>query len=286
MDLRRYVADYDSEITQVSYSYLLELIATLCEYYDSLVLIGGWVTFFILKNFKKPTVEFSHIGSIDIDLAVNPELFKDGMDKYRTIIDHISGIGYEQKKDRLNNIVPSSFVKMTKEKIDIQVDFLTSFDPTIGKRKRHLDIQPELMARRTKGCETAFVYNWECPLIGNLPNDGEIKLKVKIANIISSIVMKGQALGERLDGKDAYDIYTLVTYYINGPASVAKELKPYLNEPIIAESLKIIDDNFEKINSNGPVRVGYFLYPDDNRMREQITTDAFMNIRELFKLIK
>lgn len=285
MQLNRYTSDYNLDVTKISFSYLLELTAALREYYDSLVLIGGWVPFFILEHFKKPTVDFRHIGSIDIDLAVDPKVFDKGIDKYRTIIEHIEKLGYAQKKDRLNNVVPSSFVKLTKEGMVIQVDFLTSFMEKYPKAKRHLKVQPDLMARRTKGCETAFTHNWECPLVGNLPGNGEIKLKIRVANVVSGIVMKSQALGERLDGKDPYDIYAMVAYYKDGPFSVAEDFKPYTKIPIIANSLKILNENFQKQNSNGPVRVGYFLYPNDTAMREKASTDAYMTAREFLKLV-
>lgn len=286
MQLNRYAADYNLDVTKISFSYLLELVATLREYHDSLVLIGGWVPFFILEHFKKATIDFKHIGSIDIDLAVDPALFNEGIDKYRTIIEHIEKLGYAQKKDKLNNIVPSSFVKPTKEGVDIQIDFLTSFFERHPKSKRHLKVQPDLMARRAKGCETAFTHNWECPLAGNLPGDGEIKLKIKVADVVSGIVMKGQALGERLDGKDPYDIYAMVAYYKDGPSSVAEEFKPFPKIPIITSSLKIIDNNFEKQTSNGPVRAGYFLYPNDSAMREKAVTDAYMTVREFLRIVQ
>lgn len=286
MDLNRYASNYSIDITRISFSYLLELIAALREYYDSLVLIGGWVPYFILENFKRPGIEFNHIGSIDIDLAVDPDLFSSGLDKYRSIIEHIENLGYKQRRDRLNNLIPGSFTKHTKEGVDIQVDFLTSFDVSVGKSKRHLKVQPDLMARRTKGCDIAFECNWGCPLKGNLPGNGEINLKVKVANIVSGIVMKGYALGERLDGKDPYDIYAMIAYYKNGPSSVAEEFKPCVKMPLVRDSLKIIDENFKELNSNGPVRVGYFLYPNDAAMRGKAITDAYMNIREFLRLIE
>jgi hypothetical protein len=285
MELPRYASDYGLDNTTVSFSYLLELAATLREYRDSLVLIGGWVPFFILGNFKRTEIEFTHIGSLDIDLAVEPQLFSKGLDKYRSIIEHIQRIGYVQKKDRLNNIVPSSFVKKAKENVDIQVDFLTSFDVTAGKTKRHLKVQPDLMARRAKGCDIAFKYNWECPLSGNLPGNGEIKLSIKVANIVSAIVMKGYTLGERLDGKDPYDIYALIVYYKNGPFSVAEEFKLHIKLPMVSESLKIIDENFKNLKSNGPERVGYFMYPNDEKMRQRTITDAYMNVKEFLNLL-
>ena len=174
MELSRYASDYSLDNTTVSFSYLLELAATLREYRDSLVLIGGWAPFFILGNFKRAEVEFIHIGSLDIDIAVDPKLFHEGLDKYRSIVEHIERLGYEPRMDRLNFIIPGSFVKKTKEEVNIRVDFLTSFDVTVRKTTRYLKVQPDLMAWCAKGCDIAFKYNWDCSLEGNLP--GMVKL--------------------------------------------------------------------------------------------------------------
>lgn len=286
MQLPRYVSDYSPEITKVSFSYLLELTATLREYYDSLVLIGGWAPFLILENYKKPNIEFTHIGSIDIDLAIDPQLFSQGLDKYRTIIEHIERIGYVPKKDKLGNIVPASYAKQIKENVNIQVDFLTAEDIPLGKTRRHFEIQPDLMARRAKGCDTVFNHHWDCPLAGNLPGNGKIELKIKVADIVSAIVMKGYALGGRLDGKDAYDIYSMMAYYKDGPKSVASEFKTHINLSVVSEALKTIAKEFKDIETNGPVRVGSFLYPNDETMRQKAITDAYMTVQEFFDLIK
>lgn len=285
MELNRYASDYGANVTEVSFSYLLQLVATLREYGEYLVLVGGWVPYFLLKNYMKSSTEFTHIGSVDIDLAVDPRLFADGLDRYLTIIEHIERLGYAEKRDRLDNVVPGSFVKRTPENVDMQVDFLTSFDVDVGKSKRHLNVQPDLMARRAKGCDIAFDYNWECPLEGSLPANGQIALKTKAANIVSAVVMKGYALGGRLDGKDPYDIYAMITYYKNGPESVAEEFKCCVEKPVVADSLRVIDEHFSDIKSNGPVRVGHFLHPNDVEMREKAITDAYMNVREFLSLL-
>lgn len=52
MQLNRYASDYNLDITRISFSYLLELMAVLREYRDFLVLIGGWAPFFILEHFQ------------------------------------------------------------------------------------------------------------------------------------------------------------------------------------------------------------------------------------------
>jgi len=85
--------DYDLAITESSKSVLLEVMTILGEYRECLVLIGGWGPYFFLsKNptappaagFGAQSAPFRHIGSIDIDIAVNPE--KITGEEYKTIV--------------------------------------------------------------------------------------------------------------------------------------------------------------------------------------------------------
>ena len=63
-----------SNIADVSLSYLLELMIALGSYREGLVLVGGWVPYLLLKEYQPSDVDFRHVGSKDIDIAVNPKL--------------------------------------------------------------------------------------------------------------------------------------------------------------------------------------------------------------------
>lgn len=69
---KRLRSSFLSDISAVSKSVLLELMTILGAYRDALVLVGGWVPYFLIENHKRPGDEFEHVGSIDIDLAVDP----------------------------------------------------------------------------------------------------------------------------------------------------------------------------------------------------------------------
>ena len=56
-----------------STSALLELATALKHYSNALVLIGGWAPYYLVKDHGRPG--FEHIGSIDIDLAIDPDWF-------------------------------------------------------------------------------------------------------------------------------------------------------------------------------------------------------------------
>ena len=59
---------------------LLEIVHLLGEIRDNMVLIGGWTPSFIIPQGEEP-----HIGSLDIDLALNFEKISD--DTYKTILE-------------------------------------------------------------------------------------------------------------------------------------------------------------------------------------------------------
>ena len=83
--------EYPERATQAAHMVMLELVRILGEYRDGIVLVGGWV----------PELLFSkahprHIGSIDVDLALNHRLIDEA--RYRTILEHLTRHGYTTGK--------------------------------------------------------------------------------------------------------------------------------------------------------------------------------------------
>jgi hypothetical protein len=97
--------EYTQEITELSKSVLLEIMTLLKGYSKNMVLVGGWVPYFLLKRFQNDK-EFKHIGSADIDLVIDPELIKSGV--YESIVKIIEKNGYAQRKDKLGNPIEFS----------------------------------------------------------------------------------------------------------------------------------------------------------------------------------
>ena len=88
----RNAGDYQDGITAASRSGLAEVMTTLGAYRDALVLIGGWAPYLIVEQFGAPGREFVHVGSIDIDLVVDPDLVD--AERYATIVNLVLDRGY------------------------------------------------------------------------------------------------------------------------------------------------------------------------------------------------
>lgn len=109
----RTARDYGDDVTAASRVGLAEIMTVLGSYRDALVLIGGWVPSIILETFGEPGQEafdanvafaaavtdakFIHVGSIDIDLVVDPSIIDE--ERYATIVELLLDHGYEPVAD-------------------------------------------------------------------------------------------------------------------------------------------------------------------------------------------
>ncbi len=269
---------------------MLEIMTTLRAYRDALVLVGGWAPYFLLEQFRQPENRFVHVGSIDIDLAVDPAVVRDA--EYATIVDLLRERGFEPTVDRRGRAIPASFDRrapspLTKKTYTIRIDFLTPPNPQSSARPSHVAVQDELFARKIKGCEIAFRHQLTFPLTGTLPEGGRMTVPVKMVDLVGSLTMKGIVLGERYREKDAYDIYALVSQYGDGPAAAAAAMWPFRDDPLVAESIASIRTAFADRQAHGPAWVAAFLVGSMfGAERDRIMTDAFMQVHEFCRLLE
>lgn len=278
----RTIGDYHPSITSASKSVLLELMTILKSYRDSLVLIGGWVPYFILERHKPKEIDFMHIGSIDIDLVIDPRVIDE--EKYDTITRMLLNRDYQPSKEILYQ-----FERTVKSDIDdkdyiVLVDFLSSQPPKgKGSSRRHRQIQPDLKARNLPGADIALQLNQKVPLAGILPGNGETKIEFKMADLTSFLTLKGIAFGERYQEKDAYDIYSLCDYYKGGPVSVTEEIRPKKDVKIVKNGLNAIRQRFRDINAEGPSWVANFLAIGDAKEKEDMKQRSFTVVNEMLR---
>lgn len=86
-------SQYGNREVNACKSVLLELIHLLGEIKDDMVIIGGWTPTFLFPESDDP-----HIGSLDIDIALNFLKIKDST--YKTILKAFLKRGYINDKDQ------------------------------------------------------------------------------------------------------------------------------------------------------------------------------------------
>ncbi len=273
--------DYHEGITNASKSVLLEITTVLKPYLNSLVLIGGWVPYFLLRDNQLDSRNFSHIGSIDIDFVIDTQTINETV--YDTMAQILLKSGYKPSKEILYQ-----FERTVKSGIDgreytITIDFLCSGQAQKQKH-RHSTIQPDMKARNLNGAEIVFISNQKVKLSGILPNNGRTTVNFKIVALAGFMALKGIALGDRYKEKDAYDIYVICDYYKKGPDAVAKEIKYLKDNFIVRKGLMAIKERFHAIDSEGPYWVANFMTSTDSE-KEKIRQRSFQVVNETIRKI-
>jgi len=278
-------SQYSSAKTNSCFSIIVELMTYLKKYSHNIVLVGGWVPYFLYGDIKAE--EQKHVGSLDVDLALNFLLIPE--QDYQTIADILEERGYKNRKDRKGNIIHASYERTFTDENNneqiIQVDFLASEYGGSSKNKRHQRIQ-DMLARKGRGVDLVFENCVEKKLEARMPNGARNEIKLKVSNFCSIIATKGFAFHERGSEKDAYDIYWLFKNHPKGEAGVIRELSRMKNNKLFIQALNLIKESFKNLDSLGPVAVANFFEPIEAEEREIILRDSYEIIYRIMKYLK
>lgn len=264
--------DYNQIAVNAAYSVLIEIVRVLGEYRDNIVLIGGWVPQILFQN-----KDDLHTGSIDIDLALDHRQITD--EGYKGFHDLLMERGYRQGKQPF---IFHRTVKIEGVEVSVQVDLLSGEYEGTGKSHRHQKIQ-EIRTRKVRGCDLAFNNPIELTIEGNLPGGAKDSVVLKVASMVSFLIMKAIVLDDRLKEKDAYDIYYCLKQYSDRIDDLVAKFEPHLENSLIQEGLAKLAKNFETVDHTGPKFVAAFEEVTDEEDRTLIERDAFERVNYLLQ---
>lgn len=269
--------DYEADAVAAARSVLLELTRLLGEYHDNTVLVGGWVPELLF-----PSAEPKHVGSLDVDLALDHRKLTDA--GYATIRELLLGCGYEQDPQRQPFIFQRR-VPAGGRDIVVEVDLLAGEYGGTGRSHRTQNVQG-VRPRKARGCDLALDMAVEVQLTGTLPSGAEDTATIRVASLVPFFVMKGMALDGRLKEKDPYDLYFCVKQYPGSIDGLASEFRPHITHGLVQEGLRKIAGKFESTRAYGPTAVADFLEITDEEERELIRRDAYEQINALLHDLK
>ena len=264
--------DYTEDAVNAARSVLLEVARLLGEYGEDMVIVGGWVPGLIL-----PAESIEHIGSIDVDVALNHRRLTEV--GYKLIAELLLFRGYRQGKQ------PFIFyrdVQMDDHTITVQVDFLAGEYEGTGKTHRTQKVQ-DIRPRKARGMDLAFEMPQKVTIRGTLPGGGEDIVEINVASLAPFLIMKGMALKLRLKEKDAWDIYYCVRYYPGGVEKLVQEFLLPLDHGLVQEGLHNIAEKFSSPTAVGPTHVADFEELTDPLERDLIQRDAYERINQFLR---
>jgi len=258
--------DYSADLVEAARRMLLELTRLLNEYRDDVVVIGGWVPQLLLSN---------HIGSVDVDLALNHVNLQDA--GYKSIEQLLLENNYT--KDDRQPFIFHKIVSVNGTAVDVELDLLAGEYPSERPTSRTQRVQ-DVNARKARGCDLAFDLYDEVDLEGALPGGERASASVRVASIVPFLVMKGMALGRGKE-KDSYDIYFCLTNYPGGLDKLIAAFEPHIGNGLVREGLEKIAAEFKSIDHAGPNHVADFYEVVDDEERDALRRDVYERVNYL-----
>ncbi len=272
------MAQYAGDKAEISLSMLLEVIDALKGYGSDVILVGGWAPYFLLQKRGTKSAE-RHVGSLDGDLALN---FKNiAEDKYETILETLTRLGYVQRTNAADKPIPASFektIKLGEAPFTMQIDFLAGEYGGTAKSHRHQKVQ-DMLAHKGRGTDLVFDNYYKEEIQARFLNGAEVRVSMCVANEVSIFAMKGVAIAQRTKAKDYYDLYMIAKHLEGGPASLGKRLAAFRNNKIILEAAENVRKYFDSPKGLGPTSLADFEGEDDSEAREILQRDAFEVIK-------
>lgn len=255
---------------------MLELVRLLGEYSDDIVIVGGWVPALLI-----PQEGERHVGSTDVDLALNHKSLQDP--GYETICRLLTDRGYRQDDEQ--PFIYWRSIRVGDKEIHVEVDLLAGEYEGTGKNRRTQKIQ-DVRARKARGCELAFQFPAEVPVEGTLPGGARDAAQVRIAAIVPFLAMKGMAMATRLKEKDPWDVYYCVKNYPGGADALVAEFTQHMEHGLVKEGLQNIAAKFASPEHVGPKSVADFDEISDPEERAVVQRDAYERVQDLLKRLK
>ncbi len=260
--------DYPKLAVKAAESVLLELVHILGEYLDSIVVIGGMVPRYLIRE-----TDETYIGTTDVDLALNHRRFDEP--GYETLHKLLTKHHYQLNKKQ--PFIYRRTIGIDGHTIIVQVDLLSGEYGGTGKDRRTQTVQ-DVRPRKARGADIAFDKPVRVRITGELPDGTKDTVTVPVAGIVPFIVMKAMAMRDRLKQKDPYDIYYCLRHFPGGMKKIVEHVQLLKENTLVKEAMEILKEKFDSPEHVGPSHIAEFLELSGPEEIDRIKRDAYERV--------
>lgn len=272
----RHQGEYNKRQTEAARRVLIDLGQVLAAFEDCLVVVGGWVPDLLMAN-----VDEVHIGSIDVDLALDVEKLADG--RYADLLKCLLLTRRYKQADEVFRLQTEVDLGDGEPPVRVDVDFLKSGEAKIKKNKPKLT--DNFRPLDAIGCSIAFEHPEIVVMAGTMIKGGKNQVQFRVASIPNFLVMKCYALAKRDKPKDAYDICFCLQNYPDGMEKLAAVWQAKKEEKHVAAAIKILKEKFPEPVAFGPAQVVEFYDSQNAEEREIQGRRAYELVQKFIGLV-
>ena len=262
--------DYTSRQVEAAHRVLVDLGQVLASYVDCLVIVGGWTPGLLLDE-----AEESHVGSIDVDMALDAEKLNDG--RYADLLKMLLDTGRYTRGDKKFKFVTNVYLGDAEPSVQVDVEFLAPKEVKLKSRKSKLI--KDFRVLQVEGADVAFRKPVEIELPGKNIRGATNTVQLRVVSLPDFLIMKAFAIGGRDKPKDTYDLCYCLEYFPEGMSELAWDWKERKGEKHVDKAVQILRSKFAAIDSFGPQQ---FVEFHKSKGRE----DQEMQARRAFELVQ
>jgi hypothetical protein len=272
----RQAGDYSSRQVEAARRVLVDVGQVLASFHDAIVVVGGWVPDLLL-----PGAEPKHVGSIDVDLALDAAKLDDG--RYAELLKLLLATGRYKQGNQAFQLVTSVDLEDGEAPVMVEVEFLASADVELKKNRPKL--VEGFRVLQFPAFAAAFEHPQNIELEGLMISGAPNTVHLRVASLPDFITMKAHALGGRDKPKDVYDICYCLDAYPDAITVVATDWKSRRDGPLVARAIDILTEKFKTVDHYGPQQLPLFYDSSDADERAMQARRAFELVQKLLSLL-
>jgi hypothetical protein len=269
-------SDYVPRQIEAARRVLVDVGQVLASFADCLVVVGGWVPDLLLPDADEP-----HVGSIDVDLALDAAKLNDG--RYADLLKLLTDTGRYRQGAKGFQLVVEVDLGDGEAPVQVEVEFLAPKEIILAKHKPKLF--PGFRVLQADACGVAFQAPEQFTLKGRTVRGATNTVHLRVASVPDFLVMKAHAIGGRDKPKDSYDLCYCLEHFPGGLEALAAHWRQRREEPDIEKAIEILRQKFEAVDSFGPQQVVEFHAAAEAETREMQARRAYELVAEFLRLL-
>lgn len=276
IDEPRQKEDYTERQIEAARRVLIDVGQVLASFTDCLVVVGGWVPDLLI-----PEAEESHVGSIDVDLALDAAKLDKG--RYAEMLRLLIDTKRYRQGEKDFQLVADVDLKDGDKPVQVEVEFLAPKDVKLKKNKPKL--LPGFRVLQTEACGVAFNSPIEHKLTGVNVRGAKNTVRWRIASLADFLVMKAHALAGRDKPKDSYDFCYCIEHFPEGRKKLASEWRDRRKEEHVARAIEILREKFESVEAFGPQHLVEFHNSSNPEEQAMQARRAYELVQEFLNMV-
>lgn len=273
----RYEGDYTARQVEAARRVLIDVGQVLAAFRDAIVVVGGWVPDLLLAHPEHP-----HVGSIDVDLALDAAKLEDG--RYAELLKLLLDTGRYEMGGKDFQLATMVDLEDNEQPVRVEVEFLAPADVTL--KKNHPKLIERFRVLQFPACAAAFAGPENIEVEGAMVSGATNTVRLRVASLPDFIVMKAHALEGRDKPKDVYDLCYCLDEFPDGIAIVAVDWRSRRGDSLVEAAIDILGRKFKDVDHYGPQQLALFHGSTTDDERAMHARRAFELVQKLLSLLR